>query len=121
MKLNNFNLQCGLTKDPEVKEITATMLATFSVASQHYKDKSEYYDCKAFGETASKIGTFLKKGSQVILCGRLSQESWKAQDGTSRSKIVLIVDKFYFTTSAKKADESEQQNEIESGNPEDIF
>ena len=45
-----------------------------------------------FGRSAEVANQYLRKGSKVLLEGRLVFEQWTAQDGTNRSKHALRVD-----------------------------
>lgn len=72
-------------------------IATFSVAvSEKYGDKetTEWFSCVAFKKTAEIAGQYLRKGSQVIVIGRLRTSSWDDKEtGAKRYKTEVMVDK----------------------------
>ncbi len=53
-------------------------------------------DCRAFGRTAENINKFFKKGKPIFLEGRLTFDSWTAQDGSKKSKLRVTVENFQF-------------------------
>ena len=60
--------------------------------SEKYKDKekSAFYECKAWGRLAEICGEYLTKGSQIFIRGKLEFEQWE-QDGQKRSKHVINI------------------------------
>ena len=91
----------NLTKDIQLNYVqNGTAIAKGTVAS-NYKYKSAnndqkeevcYLDFNLFGRSAEVANQYLKKGSKVLLEGRLVLENWTAQDGTNRSKHSLRVE-----------------------------
>jgi single-strand DNA-binding protein len=55
-----------------------------------------FVDCRAFGRQAETINKYLSKGRPVFIEGRLTFDSWTAQDGTKRSRHRVTVDRFVF-------------------------
>ena len=53
-------------------------------------------DCRAFGRMAENINKYLTKGRPIFMEGRLTFESWTAQDGTKRSRHRVTVENFQF-------------------------
>jgi single-strand DNA-binding protein len=86
--INSFTLEGHMTRDPEAKGDKG--LVMFGVASNDSKEYSSFYDCKAFDHTGKFIMDYGKKGSQIIIQGKLKQDRWEA-DGTTKSRVVLMV------------------------------
>ncbi len=67
----------------------------FSLASNTRlgQDKQEtcYLDCVAWGKTAEMAAKYLSQGREVLVEGRLKQESWSDKSGQTRSKHVCVV------------------------------
>ena len=97
-----------LTRNPEVRFLPGsdTAVAQFGVAcSDKYKDKEKtaFYDCKAWGKLAEICGEYLAKGSQIYIIGTLEQEAWEDKDsGQKRSKHVIRIDKMQMIGSKKE-------------------
>jgi single-strand DNA-binding protein len=53
-------------------------------------------DCRAFGRQAENINKYLTKGRALFVEGRLTFDTWTAQDGTKRSKHRVTVENFQF-------------------------
>ena len=53
-------------------------------------------DCRSFGKQAETINKYLTKGRPVFVEGRLSYDSWTAQDGSKRSRLRVTVENFQF-------------------------
>ncbi len=91
-----------LTRDIELKySQSGTAIAKSSIASS-YKYKTQngeqkeevcFLEFNMFGRSAEVANQYLKKGSKVLLEGRLVFEQWTAQDGSPRSRHSLRVEK----------------------------
>jgi len=60
--------------------------------SELLKEEVCFLDFSIFGKLANVANNYLKKGSKVLLDGRLILEQWTAQDGTTKSKHSLRVE-----------------------------
>ncbi len=97
-----------LTRDPEYKPV-GPGLSVFTVVvnerkknkdSGQWEDSPIYIDCKAFNseggrKLASTINAYGRKGTLVLVNGKLTQENWQDKDsGAKRSKHVVVVSEF---------------------------
>lgn len=99
MATNIAVLEGHLTKDPELKVTgSGKKVCSFTVANNKPgKDAgANFIDCVAWEGRGETISKYFKKGSQIVVTGRLDQQVWKTQDGQNRSKLVIIVDDFSF-------------------------
>lgn len=126
MALLEINGVCRLSRNPEIRFLPGTEIAVaqFSVAcSEKYKDKEKtaFYDCKAWGKLAEICGEYLTKGSKVFIRGKLEQEHWE-QDGQKRYKHVIRIDKLEFCESKRQDSGQNAFDEPGGGelDPEDI-
>ena len=126
----NFNkvlLMGNLTRDPQLSYTpNQTAVVDFGLAvnrkwkSRDGEDRDEtcFIDCRAFGRTAENINKYLSKGRQVFVEGRLTFDSWTAQDGTKRSRHRVTVENFQFLGSPSGAGRAGPQAEqVDSGTP----
>lgn len=99
-----------LVKDPEVKEIgeNKTNLAKFAIASDGRKEEVSFFDVNVWGPRAVRAGEILKKGSYVVINGRLRQEKWET-DGQKRSTVTINTDGFEFMPLSKKQEEKPEE------------
>jgi single-strand DNA-binding protein len=98
---NKVILVGNLTRDIEVRYTSSGMaigktgIATnrrFKSQSGEQKDEVMFIDLTFFGRTAEVANQYLKKGSKVLVEGRLILEQWVAQDGTKRSRHSVTVE-----------------------------
>ena len=106
--MGNFNkilLMGNLTRDPQLSYTpNQTAVVDFGLAvnrrwtSREGEDRNEtcFVDCRAFGRLAENINKYMSKGRQLFVEGRLTFDSWTAQDGTRRSKHRVTVESFQF-------------------------
>lgn len=91
----------NLTRDIELKYLPSGAAVAKSAIATSYKYKSSageqkdevcFLDFNIFGRSAEVANQYLRKGSKVLLEGRLVLEQWTAQDGTNRNRHSLRVD-----------------------------
>lgn len=93
----------NLTADPELRTIASgVVVCGFTIAStpriwnrqtNQYEDgQALFLRCSAWRDLANHCAQSLKKGTRVIVTGRLQQRSYQAQDGSNRTIVELQVD-----------------------------
>lgn len=91
----------NLGKDPEVKTLdNGAKIATFPLAtSENYKDKdgnrqtrTEWHNLVLWRGLADIAESYLHKGSQVFVEGRLSTRKWEDKEGNTRYTTEVIGD-----------------------------
>ncbi|MFA6476511.1 MAG: single-stranded DNA-binding protein [Candidatus Paceibacterota bacterium] len=105
MYLNKVFILGNLTRDPEKRSLpSGAAVASFALATTRvYKDKNgakqedtQFHNVVAFGPQAETIAQYMKKGSSILVEGRLQTRSWDAPDGTKKYRTEIIVDAFQF-------------------------
>ena len=96
----------NLTRDPEMRTTpSGASVCGFSVAvNRTYRDGSgnnvdqvSFIDCSAWGKLGETIGQYAKKGSGVLVSGRLEQRSWEDKTtGQKRSRVEIVAEDFNF-------------------------
>jgi single-strand DNA-binding protein len=95
----------NITRDPELRSTpSGTQVCGFSVAvNRNYKDGSgeqkenvSFFDCSAWGKSGELIAQYAKKGSGILVSGRLEQRSWEDKEGQKRSRVEIVVEDFNF-------------------------
>lgn len=100
----------NITRDPELRSTpNGASVCSFSVAvNRVYRDQSgenkedvSFIDCTAWGKLGEMIANYAKKGSGVLVSGRLSQRTWEDKNGGGkRSRVEIVVEDFNFTGAA---------------------
>jgi len=89
MYLNKVIIIGNLTRDPELKSLPSGVQVTnIGVATNRvWKDKegnkqetAEFHNVVAFGRTAEIINQYLRKGSSVLIEGRLQTRNWEDKE-----------------------------------------
>ena len=95
----------NLTRDIELKYLpSGSAIANGAIATSHkykmqngeQKEEVCFLDFSIFGKGGEIFNQYVRKGSKVMLEGRLIFQQWKAQDGTNRSRHALSVTEFKF-------------------------
>eukprot|EP01155_Anaeramoeba_flamelloides_P033568 Anaeramoba_flamelloidesa99486_91.p1 GENE.a99486_91~~a99486_91.p1 ORF type:complete len:186 (-),score=12.21 a99486_91:309-866(-) len=105
----------NLTRDIELRylpsgaAIAKSAIATsfkYKTSTGEQKDEVCFLDFNVFGKSAEIINQYVRKGSKVLLEGRLVFEQWTAQDGTNRNRHSLRVESFKFLDSKNDSQNS---------------
>ncbi len=105
MYLNRALIIGNLTRDPELKSLPSGIQVTsFSVATNRvWKDKNgakqestDYHNVVVFGRQAETAAQYLRKGSNVLVEGRMQTRSWDATDGSKKYRTEIVADRVQF-------------------------
>lgn len=114
---NKVVLVGNLTRDVEIRySQSGSAIGNVGIATSRkwksqtgeQKDEVMFIDLTFFGRTAEIANQYLRKGSKVLVDGRLQFQQWTAQDGSKRSKHSITVDTLQMLDS--KADNMNQNN-----------
>ena len=109
----------NLTRDIELKYLpSGSAIAKSAIATSHkykmqngeQKEEVCFLDFTVFGKAGEVLNQYVRKGSKVMLEGRLIFEQWQAQDGTNRNRHSLRVDEFKFLDSKADSQGGGQNN-----------
>jgi len=114
---NKVVLVGNLTKDIELRysqsgsAIANTAIATTRKFTQNGERKEEvcFMDITFFGRSAEVANQYLRKGSKILVEGRIKFDQWVAQDGSKRSKHSVIVETMQMLDSKADAQANESQ------------
>ena len=120
---NKVILVGNLTRDVEIRySQSGSAIGNVGIAtsrkwkSQTGEQKEEvlFIDLTFFGRTAEIANQYLRKGSKVLVDGRLTFQQWTAQDGSKRSKHIVTVESLQMLDS--KSDSMNPNNNNGYGN-----
>lgn len=96
----------NLTRDPDLRATpSGAQVANFSIAVNRtfkgadgsQQDQVSYIECVAWGRAGETIAQYTKKGSSLLVSGRIEQRSWDDKSsGQKRSRTEIIVEDFAF-------------------------
>lgn len=106
MYLNKAMVIGNLTRDPELKALPSGIkVCSFSVATNRvWKDKdgnkqesADFHNIVVFGRQAETVAQYMRKGSQVMVEGRMQTRSWDDQaTGTKKYRTEVVADRVQF-------------------------
>lgn len=102
---NRVILVGRLTRDPEVRytpsgaavaEIGLAVSESFRNKAGEMVEQTCYVDVVVWGRQAETTGEYMRKGSPVLIEGRLQLDQWETQQGEKRSKLRVRADRVQF-------------------------
>ena len=124
---NKIILAGNLTRDVEVK-FTSTGLAignTGIAVNRKFKSKMGenkeevlFVDLTFFGRTAEIANQYLKKGSKVLVDGKLKLDQWTDTSGQKRSKHSITVESLQMLDSKQERDDLDRGGYVGHGGQE---
>ena len=118
MNLNKIFLLGRLTRDPESKALpSGQSLASFGIATNRYfndksgqrQEQTDFHNIVLFGKLAEIATQYLKKGSLVLIEGRIQTRDWQDQTGNKRYRTEVIGEKIQL--GPKSSEKNFQTNE----------
>lgn len=109
--VNRIMLLGNLTRDPELRYTTkGKAVVSANLAVNHYyknaqdekKEEVCYIDLEAWANTALLFER-TQKGSQIFIEGRLKLKQWESQEGVTRRKHVVVVERLQYLSKKKEA------------------
>ena len=100
--MNSVALVGRLTRDPELRETANTSVATFTLAVDRPWSKeqeeigADFIRIVVFGKQAHNCNTYLSKGRQAAVTGRIQTGSYTKQDGTKVYTTDVVADRVEF-------------------------
>lgn len=113
MGFNKIILMGRLTKDPEIRYSQGEnqiAIARFSLAvNRRWKREGEpeadFFNCTVFGRQADFVEKYLRKGSQIVISGRVQNDNYTNKEGQKVYSVQIIVEEIDFAES-KSASEN---------------
>jgi single-strand DNA-binding protein len=106
MYFNKAIIIGNLTRDPEMRALpSGVQVTSFSVATNRvWKDKNgakqestDYHNIVVFGRQAETAAQYLKKGSNVMIEGRMQTRSWDDKtSGEKKYRTEVVADRVQF-------------------------
>ena len=101
--LNNWTGAGRLTRDVELRQTqSGKSVANFSIAidrdfaRQDGERDTDFIDVVVWDKTAEFVSKYFKKGSMIIVNGRLQVRTWQDDDGNNRRVYEIVANNVYF-------------------------
>ena len=106
---NKVILVGNLTRDPELRytpkgtaiaKIGLAVNRTWKNEAGETKEEVTFVDVDVFGRTAENVGQYMRKGSPILIEGRLRLDTWDdKQTNQKRSKLGVVAETVQFLSS----------------------
>ncbi len=98
MNLNKAFVLGNVTRDPEQKKLpSGSTVASFGIATNRFykqneekKQEVEFHNIVLFGRLAEIASEYIKKGSLVLIEGRIKTRNWADTSGNKHYKTEII-------------------------------
>ena len=116
--MNKAILIGRLTRDPDVRysQTDSNMaIARFSLAvDRRYKKQgdettADFFNCTAFGKQGEFVEKYLKKGTKIVVTGRIQNDNYTNKDGQKVYSVQIIVEEMEFAESKASSGQVEQE------------
>lgn len=121
--LNRIVIMGRMTSDPELRRTgSGIAVASFAVACERdfggkdQEKETDFIDCVAWRQTGEFVSKYFKKGSMIIVSGRLQIRSWTDKEGGKRRTAEVLADHVYFGESKAKSEQHSYEKESGTNN-----
>ena len=103
--MNKVIMMGRLTREPEISSsASGTTFARFSIAvDRKFKKEGEpdadFFNCTSFGKQAEFVEKYLKKGTKIVVSGRLQNNNYTNKDGQKVYDVRIMVEEIEFAES----------------------
>ena len=118
---SNVTMVGNLARDPESRKAGDSSVTRLVVAvnDARQKDKTSYIDVEAWGKLGEICEKYLSKGRQVLVDGRLVQDTWE-KDGKKNSKLYVKANNVQFLGSKGGNGNGESSNASSNSGDDEI-
>ncbi len=128
MNLNKIFVLGNLTADPISRALpSGQSVANFSIATNRIfydKDRqkqqqTEFHNVVAFGRISEIAQQYLKKGSMVLIEGRIQTRSWQDSSGNKRTRTEIITERLQLgpRSAFSRTDSAPDQSQVQKETP----
>ena len=102
MNLNKVFVLGNLTRDPELRQTPGGQaVCSFAIATNRFytdgsgqkQKQAEFHNIVAWGRQAEIVNQYLRKGSPVLVEGRLQTRSWQDNQGVKHWRTEIIAER----------------------------
>lgn len=105
--MNKIILLGRIVRDPEVRYTqgqNSMAIAKFSIAvNRRFKRENEpdadFFNCIAFSKQAEFVEKYLKKGTKILLSGRVQNDNYTNKEGQKVYSVQIMVEEIEFAES----------------------
>ncbi len=132
--MNELSISGRITKDPVTKIYDGGSVTNFSIAHNYTikktgEKRTSFFDVVYFANPSKTVefSDDLVTGAYVVINGYLRQDRWTAQDGSNRSKVVIVATNLDFPDGGSNSSPYKKENmgervppKLNIGNDDDV-
>lgn len=115
--MNKVILMGNLTRDPEIRYSqgeNSLAIARFSIAvnrrfARQGDTDTDFFNCTAFGRQAEFVEKYFRKGSRMLLTGRIQNDNYTNNNGEKVYSVQIIAEEVEFAERKSVADANANQ------------
>ena len=119
MYLNKAIIAGNCAADPEIRELAGKKGASFRIGiTEKYKDtdnqfqeKTEWINIVAWGKTAEVAEKYVKKGTAVLVEGKIQNRQWNDREGNKRYTTEVLASNIQVDKARSSRASSQQQSD----------
>jgi len=119
MYLNKAIIAGNCAADPEIRELAGKKGASFRIGiTEKYKDtdnqfqeKTEWINIVAWGKTAEVAEKYVKKGTAVLVEGKIQNRQWNDREGNKRYTTEVLASNIQVDKARTSRASSQQQSD----------
>ena len=122
--LNHITIMGRLTRDPELRRTgSGVAVASFTVAvdrdraPEGQERETDFIDCVAWRGAGEFVAKYFRKGSMIVVSGRLQIRNWTDKDGNKRRSAEVVADNCYFGEGKKANGEENHGTDYQTDYP----
>ena len=102
--LNVVALQGRMARDPELRQTqTGKAVCNFTIACGRGSDQTDWLDVVSWDKTAEFICKYFRKGSMILLEGRLQSRKYQDKNGNQRTAVEVEAESVNFCGGKKES------------------
>lgn len=95
----------NVTRDPEIKALpSGAKVASLGIATNRVwkdqsgakKEQTDFHNIVVFGRQAEIVGQYIRKGSMLMVEGRIQTRSWDNAEGKKQYRTEIVADRVQF-------------------------
>ena len=120
MAINKVIIKGNISSEVELKQTqSGTSVCSFNVAVNRFtKDpaeakKTDFFTVVAWQQKAEFVSRYFKKGSGIVIVGRLENREWSDKNGNKRISTEIIAEEIDFVGSKESATEAKNEAPVQ--------
>jgi single-strand DNA-binding protein len=121
--MNKAILSGNVGADPQFKSTEKTNICNFRIAvNDKYKKDAppQWFTITAFGKTADFVNSYVKKGTRVLVEGKIQMEEYTDKEKQKRLFVSIISDNIEILSSKEGSKEEPKNDLLEPKSGEDL-